>query len=381
VRTTELVLPAAATPSTEYYPVTVTPRSDSTSLLAYRQSGELNLAVLELDDSDEVVDTVFEVAGQEAHALMAHEDGGVLVYVREDPDIFSSEVCSQAARCNSLELARFDNDGAITMTATLTDKLPVAQEGALFIWWYQHTARIAFANDTYGVYFRSAQTLPLPEGLTPRPGDTLRFVDTSGNRLEQGWGFGCVPSWSVRILHNQVWAAVCHGESPNAHRLVILDGAEQRELRLLEGVPAAYRALGGLSAHGNDFFLSYLLRNGSSFELRLALINTEPAVVDEYLIDEATELLWEEGYTFRTFHAPLGSDLLLGWFQGTKQDSQLLLARVDPDTGELLEGPISTDAPIDHFVEFTPYPNGDIAWAYADPEGAISVTRVLGCPP
>lgn len=384
VRTSELALQAPAVPSEElpideYYPVLLAPAPDNTSLLAYREADNARATVLELDHADQVVRTVFQTEAEEAHALWAHEDGGALVFVRDDPDIFSSEFCRSGNNgqfpCGSLELQRFDASGNATMSTTLTDKLDVETEGALFIWWFEHTARIAWADDTYGVYFRSARTIPTPGGITPRPGDTLRFVDSSGMRVNRGWDFGCIPSWSVRIAYNQVWAAVCHGETPNAHRVVIFDGDEERELELLAGVPPAYRALGGLSTHEDGFWLSYVQRTANATALHLARIDRTAQLVIDRSVPDTHGLDFQEGYVFRAYHANYGDELLLGW----KVDNQLLIARADRDTGELVEGPVQANAPIDRFVEFTTFPNGDVGWADAGSDGAITVTRVLSC--
>lgn len=379
VHTTELELPRAAMTSDEYNPMLLAPRADNSSLLGYREAASENLSVVELDGNDRVTGTLFRTEGLEAHALLAHDDGAAFVVVREDPDIFSPEFCrggpGNLAPCGSLELVRFDSAGRVTMSATLTDKLNVADEGALFIYWFEHTARMAWADDTYGVYFRSARTIPTASGLTPRPGDTLRFVDSAGTRLDRGWDFGCIPSWSVRIAHNGVWAAVCHGETPNAHRLVILDGEEQRQLLFLEGIAPAYRALGGLTTYEDDFWLSYLQRSGNLFELHLVRVTQDPTVKVDQIIEAAVDLDYETGYVFRTYHATLGDSLLLGW----KSADRLVLARADIDTGELIEGPVVTDAPIDHFVEFMSFPNGDVGWAHTSTAGVATVTRVLGC--
>lgn len=376
VRTTELELPVSAIPNDEYYPMVLAPRADSSSLLGYREAARQDLRVVELDGADTVTGTLFQIEGQEVHGLLAHDDGAAIVLVREDPDIFSQEFCSGGTTCNSLELVRFDNAGNVTMNRTLTDKLTVENQGALFMYWFEHTARIAWADDTYGVYFRSARTIPTSAGLVPRPGDTLRFIDSGGNRLDRGWDFGCIPSWSVRISYNGVWAAVCHGdEMPNAHRLVVLDGDEQRELSFLEGVAPAYRALGGLTTYQNDFWLSYVQRSGNLFELHLARISQEPEVLLDHIVEEAVDLDYETGYLFRTYHATLGDGLLLGW----KSGDRLVLARADIDTGELVEGPVVTNAPIDHFVEFMSFPNGDVGWANSSNTGRATVTRVLGC--
>jgi hypothetical protein len=381
VRTSELELPSEAMPNDEYFPMPVAARADSSSFVAYRDKAENQVRVLLVDRSDVVESTVLETPGVEAHALLAHDQGGALVFVREDPDIYSANPCSGGpiglTPCSSLELMRFDDTGAVTLTATLTDKLSVDTEGALFIWWFEHTARIDFADDTYGVYFRSARTIPLANGLTPRPTDSLRFVDASGQRLEGGWDFGCVPSWSVRLVHHRGWAALCHGETPNAHRLVILDGADRRELLLLEGVPPAYRALGGLSVHDDDFLLSYLERASDSALLHLARITSDAEVVFDRIIAEAVDIDFqtEPAYVFRSYHAKLGDDLLLGW----KTNDRLALALADIDSGSIIEGPVLTDAPIDHFVEFVSYPNGDVGWAHSAASGKVTLTRVSGC--
>ena len=384
VRISELALPAPAVlsnemPIDEYYPVLLAPMSNHTSLLGYKEADSARATVLELDQDDLVVRTVFQTEAEEAHALLAHDDGGALVYVRDDPDIFSPEFCRREGNglfpCGSLELERFDLSGKVLMSATLTDKLNVETEGALFIWWFEHTARLAWAEDSYGVYFRSARTIPTPSGLTPRPGDTLRFVDSAGNRLSRGWDFGCVPSWSVRIAYSQVWAAVCHGETPNAHRMIIFDGDEQRELQLLAGIPPAYRALGGLSVHGDDFLLSYVERTANATDLHLARIDREAQVVFDEIVPGTHDLDFQEGYVFRAYHANYGDELLLGW----KVNNQLFIARADRDTGEVLEGPVAAGAPIDRFIEFLTFPNGDVGWADANAEGSVSVMRVLAC--
>jgi len=377
ISTSELSLPSEAVPSDEYHPVPLAARADGSSLLAYRDASQTLIRVVAVDQNDVVSETLFETPAEEVHALMAHDDGGgAVVFVREDIDISIPEICQP--ECSSMELVRFDDAGEVSMSATLTDKLMVNEEGALFVFWYEHTARIAWADDTYGVYFRSARTIPQPTGLGPRPGDTLRFVDDTGARLERGWDFGCIPSWSVRLLHNGVWAAVCHGDTPNAHRFVVLDGDEQRQLLLLDGVRPSHRALGGLTAQGDDFWLSYLARFGDDVELHLARITSTPEIIVDRVLPEAVDLDFRDDtsvYLYRAYHAKLGDDLLLGW----KSHDQLVLAVADGETGAITHGPFRTDAPIDHFVEFVSFPNGDVAWANAAASGLVTLTRVSPC--
>jgi len=146
---------------------------------------------------------------------------------------------------------------------------------------------------------------------------------------------------------------------------------------LLDVVPPAYRALGGLSVHDDDFLLSYLERTGDTVQLHLARITSAAEPVFDEVLEAAVDIDFqsEHAYVFRAYHAELGNDLLLGW----KTNDRLALAIVDVDSGTIIEGPVLTDAPIDHFVEFVPYPNGDVGWAHAAASGRVTLTRVSGC--
>ena len=383
VHTTYPTLPAAAVASDEYHPMLLAARSDDTSLLGYKEAGAARVKVVALDATGEVSAEVFEAEGEEAHALLAHDTGGALVYMRDDPDIYSSQHCRGtdtpgAAVCGSLELVRFDDLGEVTMSATLTDEVTVDDRAALFIWWFEHTARLVWADNTYGVYFRSAAWPSLYTDDMPHPTDTLRFIDETGNRLDRGWSIGCTPSWGIRLAYNGFWAAVCHGDiSPTAHRVSVFDDSGQRDFTFLEGVPPRDRALGGVANAADGFWLSYLVRGAASVELHLARVTDAPGLEGDHVVEEATDLEVVEtpAYVFQAHLAGYGDDLLLGWESG----GRLVLAVADFDTGDVIEGPVATDAPIDSFVDFVTYPGGDVGWAHSEGPDRVSVTRVRSC--
>jgi hypothetical protein len=375
-------LPARAVPSNEYNPMVLAAQADSTSLLAYKEAGATSLRLLELSFDGEVERQVHSVEGEEAHALLAHETGGgAFVFMREDSDIYSPEYCRGAEDptlpiCGSMELVRFDDAGQELMRATLTDDRNVAEDDASFMYWFEHTARIVWAEDTYGVYFRSARNAPSFVSPDLTSTDSLRFVDESGYRLpDRGWTFGCFYSWSVRLAYSDgMWAAACHADiTPNAHRVVIIDQDGQREVTFLERTAATDRALGGLVPAGDGFWLSYLQRGVDDLQLHLTRVTRTPVLQDDHIIDEAEYL--DSDYVFRTYMAKYGDNLLLGW----KSNEQLVLAVADFDSGQLSEGPVATDAPIDNFVEFVPYPNGDVGWAHSTSSSEVTVTRVRAC--
>ena len=372
------MLPAPAVPSDEYHPMLLAPRQDGTSFLGYKEAGASRLRVLKLDHDAQVVSEDFQIQGEEAHALLAHDVGGALVYMREDPDIYSAEYCHgpdtpDLPICGSMELVRFDASGKVEMAATLTDKINVASADASFIYWFQHTARLVWAENTYGVYYRSARNNPMSSSPLVST-DSLRFIDADGNRLQRGWTFGCFYSWSVRLAYNGFWAAACHGDiSPNAHRAVVYEGDTRRDFTFLDGVAPVDRALGGLVPADFGFWLSYLERGDNGLNLHLAQLNSTPSFASDRILQEAQYI--DSDYVFRTYLAAYGSNMLAGW----KSNEQLMIAVVDINTGALLEGPVAANAPIDNFVEFVAYPDGDVGWAHSTSSGEVSVTRVQAC--
>jgi hypothetical protein len=389
VVTTLPELSAPPVPSDEFHPALLAPRPDGTLLFGYKVQGAPLARVVLLADDGITATPLFETEAEEAHALVAHEQGGALVSVRNDPDLYDPGYCRGEASpsrsvCGRLDLTRFDGTGSVTWETTLTDKAAVIAPDALFIWWFEHTARLVWADDTYGVYFRSARSLPRPTDPTtrePRPTDTLRFVDAAGNREERGWNYGCSPSWSVRLAHLPApsgsalgtWMAACHGDTdPDANQIVVFEGDTSRELLFLE-TPPVDRALGGLVPAEGGFWLSYLAREAGVLRLHLAKLSTAPAMETDRVIDAAQDL--DSVYVFRAYLARYGTGLLLGW----KSGGNLLLATLDAATGELREGPVVVDAPIDDFVEFVSYPNGDVGWAHVTSAGELSVTRVRYC--
>lgn len=384
IRTVEPSLPTAAVASSEYHPVVLSPAPGGGSLLGWRQAGAQTLHVARLGAQADNPELLLSVPGEEIHALTGHGNGGALVRILGDPDIYSAQYCRGPSTpdepmCAQVQLLRFDDGGDVLFQNTLTEKHNVNTAGALFVWWYHHTARLVWADDRYGVYFRSAMSTARPdeEGeVDIHAGDTLRFVSADGERMDGGWDWGCSHSWSVRLAHSgEHFGAACHGDAfPNAHRLRILAPGSPTAL-LHEGTEPTERALGGLVGDDGSFWLNYLQMAQGNLALQLARIDADAQVERDEVVEAATDL--DDEYVFRAYMERFGHDLLLGW----KSDNQLHLAIADGASGELLEGPVVTDAPIDDYVDFVAYPNGDVGWAHSSGgEQGVTVTRVAACP-
>jgi hypothetical protein len=375
----------------EYHPVVIAPRRAG-ALLAFRAAQDNTIRVASLDTSDHLSTRSFlEFSGAEVHGLIAPDDaGGVLAIVTDDSDIYSNQYCispstsGNAGHCQKLDLLKFDAVGQIIWRTTLTKKIPVDSDGALFIWsQFQHTARVVWNGSYYAVYFRSAMSSPRPNApseIDMHTGDTLRFIDADGNVLAKaGWDFGCTNSWSVRLAYDGHFLAACHSDpSPNALRLALLDPLPNPALKtieLLKGSDSYKRALGGVVPTSSGFWLDYVANEAGTLRLHLARITDSASVSQDHVIEAARNL--DADYPFRPYLAAYGAgQLLLGY----KSGGALQLAIADAATGAVVEGPVAVSASIDQFQDFVSDPNGDVIWAFS-PGGSsrVQVVRVMAC--
>lgn len=370
----------------EYFPLPLAPRPEGGSLVAWREQAGPRVRVGRFDEADALVGTPLSFAAEEVHALVAHEDGGALVTVAEDPDIYSPKYCRGAATpdkalCGKLDLLRFDAKGAERWRRTMTKKLNVDRDGAHFVWWYQHTARLVWSGEHYGLYWRTAESSPrpgVPGEIDIHAADLLRFVDGEGRPVDKGGVRACSHSWAVRLAFGEVFASVCHGDAyPNAFHLLTHGLDRPRgESNLLSGLDPAKRALGGLVPRSGGFWLLYMAQPGAAMELRLAAVDLAGKVTRDEKLAFASGL--STAYPFRPYLATYGEGrLLAGWHKA----GALQLAVLDGGTGALLEGPVAAEgAQIDLWSEFVGFPNGDVGWAWS-PGGSkrLELVRVAGC--
>src|SRR5262249_5904850 len=148
-----------------------------------------------------------------------------------------------------------------------------------------------------------------------------------------------------------------------------------KTLELLEGSDSYHRALGGVVQSSSAFWVDYIANDQGTLRLHLARIMDSASVSQDHVIESARRI--DSDYPFRPYLAAYGAgQLLLGY----KSSGTLHVAIADASTGEPIEGPISTSAPIDQFQEFVSDPNGDVVWAYSGGNSSqIQVVRVSAC--
>ncbi len=382
ITSTQLGRPIRA--NDEYFPLPLAPKPGGGALVAWREQAGPTVRVAGFDAEDRMVGTPLSFAAEEVHALVAHEDGGAMVVAENDPDIYSPKYCRgpstpDKALCAKLDLWRFDEAGRTDWRTTVTKKTNVDANGAHFIWWYQHTARLAWNGREYGLYYRAADSSPrpgTPGEIDIHTGDAFRFLDGRGQVLPGQWAWGCSHSWAVRLADNGHFGTACHGDAyPNAFHFVVMD-RERRlgDSTLHDNLDPTKRALGGLVPAAGGFWILHMAQ-AAAMELHLAFVDNTGKVTEDKRLDFATQL--ETPYPFRAYLAEYGvGAMLAGWLRaGTLQ-----LAVLDKTTGELADGPVGVPASIDKWSELTPYPNGDVGWAWStDRSAKLDLVRVESC--
>lgn len=374
----------------EYLPLPVAPRADGGSLVAWREPRTAaQVGVAAFDAAGVRLGAPLTFAAEEVHALVAHDDGGgALAVVDEDPDIYSPKYCRGPSTpkkdlCGKMDVWRFDAAGKTLWRRTVTGKTNVDRDGAEFIWWYQHTARLVWTGDAYGLYYRDAISSPRPGvagEIDIHAADTFRALSKDGDILSHAWRRGCSHSWAVRLAFDGRFGTACHGDAyPNAFHFVVADRERQYgEATLGENVDPARRALGGLVATDGGFWLLYQSDDGGTMRLHLARLGDDGAVRSDDVIGAATDL--PTAYPFRPYLAAYSDGRLLAGWRLNGRGGRLQLAVLDGATGALVEGPIDTALEIDSYNDFVSYPGGDVGWAWGPGGGApIDLVRVGGC--
>ncbi len=368
----------------EYHPVLLSPIPSGGSRVAWREKPKMAIHVMTLDARDRQLSEWTSFPGEEVHALVAHDDGGAMIVVENDPDIYSSKYCRGPSTpdkpyCAKVDLVRFDGAGKTAWRMTLTSKTNVDSNGANFVWWYQHTARLVWAEGKYGAYFRNAGSSPRPGvagEVDIHAGDNFKFVGATGNLVAGGWDWGCSHSWAIRVAYNGHWGAACHGDAyPNAFRLLVMDPGKTLSAPLLhDRVDPTKRTLGGLVGRSDGFWLSHTAPESNSTDsndVHLALVKNDGTVQDEILrstpgVSEIQSRLADYG----------PGRMLVGW----KANDELSIAVLDKSNGQLIDGPVQITARIDDFADFVAFPNGDVAWAFSPGDSTdLSVVRILAC--
>jgi hypothetical protein len=187
-----------------------------------------------LDCDDHLVGTPTSFEGIDLQDVQADSSGGVLLLTRRG-DCHTGPLCGgSSSPCNTMHMIRFDNSGQQVwqqQVTNLSDSLGGYDNGARFVWWYQHHGRLAFDGSNYAAYFGVAITVQNGSCVDIHEGDRMQVVNSSGSLVSghDSFAVGCSHSWTTRIAwdpRTSHFAMVCATDNacriaqPNPYRTV-----------------------------------------------------------------------------------------------------------------------------------------------------------------
>lgn len=328
-------------------------RPDGSTVVAWSGGGSVWLT--ELTPQGQRKGDDLTVAGAHVHGLA----------------VTATETAVTVARgTDELWFVKLDAGGQVAAEARLTgasDHNTVGSE------WYDYSptfaaegGRLAAMGAGFVAYFPIFRRWP---DMIAHTGDTLRYLDGSGNAQGGGWDWGCSHSLDVRLAQSSTTLApVCLSDC-YAQKAILFEDST-----VISSEPSGNCAglsdarLGGLVAVSNGFWLSYASPEGRS--------SRDIAVVQLGLDGAPGQRVWltaDAADDDSPHLAPLGQGLLAGWRSG----GTYYLAHLD-GAGQPVGAPKTIDGAFREDDDFLAYPNGDVGWVGAQGSELV-VYRYGGC--
>lgn len=217
-----------------------------------------------LDCNKQLIGTTTSIPAVDLQDLLADEEGDVVLVTRNatngGPDNCGyGQLCGgSSSQCKSMHMVRFDDAGNLQWEQQVTNQsysLAGYNNGAHFVWWYQHHGRLAFDGDSnYAAYFADAITVNNGSCVDIHQGDRMKVVDTSGSLVRghtDSFEVGCSHSWQTRMA----W-------DPRSNHFVMVC-ATDNDCRIAQ--PNSYRTVAGGNCDGTLFGGDLVLSGGSGY--------------------------------------------------------------------------------------------------------------------
>ncbi|WP_245664855.1 hypothetical protein [Actinoplanes subtropicus] len=289
-----------------------------------------------------------------------------LLLLTRKGDCHTGPLCGgTSSPCNKMFMVRFDNNGHTVweqQVTNLTSTRGGYDDGARFVWWYQHHGRLAYDGSNYAAYFGVAITVQNGNCVDIHEGDRMQVVSKSGALLSGhgSFDFGCSHAWTSRI----VW-------DPRAKKFVMVC-ATDNDCRIAQ--PDPYRTVAAGACDGTLFGGDLVLAKSSGYwtawsqggQARLSHFSGSSA---------ANKTITTAAATHHPHLVTYGSGkMLLTWQSGSSMRAQVY----DSGTGAAV-GKQFTIAVRDHdYIAFKSYADGSVAYpAAGGTNTTIKIARVM----
>lgn len=345
---------------TDRLPMAIAARPGGSWLAWVGTDDQIHLGKLDCDDELEGEPIAFE--GIDLQDVQADADGVVVLVTREG-ECGDGTLCGgESSPCNTMHMVRFDNQGEQVWEREVTnlgEDRDGYDDGARFVWWYQHHGRLASDGENYAAYFGVAITVANGDCVDIHQGDRMQVVDADGNLVDHADAFevGCSHSWTTRI----VW-------DPSHERFAMVC-ATDNECRIAQPDPYESVAPGTCDGtlFGGDLVLAsdgprYWTAWSQGGQVRLE--HFEPSSGN---VDPGVEAAHPHLVAYGTEH------MLLAWEDGDAMRAQIH----DAATGAIVGDAFAIDVPDHSYQAFKAYDDGSAAYPAAGGDGTILIARVM----
>ncbi len=369
VKVTQVSLPAKVAGygqegDTENLPMAIAARPDGGSWLAWLSTnGKVYLGRLGCDDK--LVGTPTSFTGIDLQDVQADAKGGVILLTRKG-NCGGGALCGgTSSPCNTMHMIRFDLNGKLVwerQVTNLTGDRTGYDDGARFIWWYQHHGRLATNGSDWAAYFGVAITVKNGNCVDVHEGDRMQVVNASGKPVsghKDAFEVGCSHAWTSRI----VW-------DPRTKRFVTVC-ATDNACRIAQ--PNPYRTVAAGTCDGTLFGGDLVLARSKGYwtawsqggKIRLEKFTTGKSVSSISTgIGSAHPHLVSYG----------SARMLLSWQSGSGIAAQVY----DAGTGKAVGARLTIAARDHSYQAFKAYADGSVAYPAAGAStSAVTIARVL----
>jgi hypothetical protein len=359
---------------TEPLPLAIAAMPSGGSRIAWLGTDD-NVHIGELGCDDQLVGTPFTVPGIDLQDIHADDQGGVVLVTREatgsgEHGCGSGTLCGgESSPCRAMFMVRFSESGQIeweTQVTNLSDSLDGYDDGARFIWWYQHHGRLAFDGENYAAYFGVAITVNGANSCVDiHEGDRMQVVSASGQLVANhpdAFEVGCSHAWTSRIVWDDrsgEFVTVC---------------ATDNDCRIAR--PNPYRTIAQGECNGTLFGGDVVL---SSAEGYWTAWSQDDSIRLQHFTDEgpgtSVNDAGDSQHPHLVSYGP--SHMLLAYASGSG-----MTARIHDSgaTGAAIGSSFSIDVEDHDYQAFKAYADGSVAYpAAGDDNGSMKIARVMPC--
>ncbi|KUL26713.1 hypothetical protein ADL15_37470 [Actinoplanes awajinensis subsp. mycoplanecinus] len=349
---------------TEKLPMAIAARPDGGSWLAWLGTGgKVYLGKLGCDDKLVGTPTSFE--GIDLQDVQADKTGGVLLLTRKG-SCGDTPLCGgESSPCNTMHMIRFDTSGKLVwqrQVTNLSSSRTGYDDGARFIWWYQHHGRLASDGKTFAAYFGVAITVKNGSCVDIHEGDRMQVVSASGALVSghrDAFEVGCSHAWTSRV----VW------DPRTSHYVTVC--ATDNDCRIAR--PNPYRTVAAGTCDGTLFGGDLVLAKSKGYWT--AWSQGGKARLAHFTTGKADTSITTSASTGHPHLAAYGTGrMLLTWQSGSSIAAQVY----DSGTGKATGAKFTIAAKDHDYTALKSYADGSIAYpAAGSSTSAITIARVL----